>query len=141
MFLKHLVDRYNIYFAYGPSKISQSIHATAINCVIVSLVLLQMSFMSLSLLRVGLKDITIFSLAGFILTVACLFAHIFFNCCKGFSPISYTRVSSVEGVETNYAQRHLENVGYIILLGSENIMCTVCAYCNIVVIFFLKLLE
>lgn len=93
MVLKHLVDRYNIYFAYGPSKISQSIHETAINCVIVSLVLLQMSFMSLSFLRRGLHDITIFSLAGFVVTVVCLLAHIFLNCCKGFSPITYTRVS------------------------------------------------
>jgi calcium permeable stress-gated cation channel len=90
--LKHLVDRYNIYFAYGPSKISQSIHETAISCVIVSIVLLQLSFLCLSLLRLGLEGITIFSLGGLVLTMLFVLAHVFLNCCKGFSPITYTRV-------------------------------------------------
>ncbi|XP_059482443.1 CSC1-like protein 2 isoform X2 [Neocloeon triangulifer] len=91
--LKHLVDRYNIYFAYGPSKISQSIHETAIICVIASIVLLQLSFMCISLLRLGLRGITIFSLAGLVLTILFMLSHIFLNCCKGFSPITYTRKS------------------------------------------------
>lgn len=92
LILKHLVDRYNIYFAYGPSKISQSIHETAISCVIVSIVLLQLSFLSLSLLRLGLEGISIFSLGGLVLTCLFVLSHVFLNCCKGFSPITYTRV-------------------------------------------------
>ncbi|XP_065347939.1 calcium permeable stress-gated cation channel 1 [Cloeon dipterum] len=91
LILKHLVDRYNIYFAYGPSKISQSIHETAIICVIASIVLLQLSFMCISLLRLGLQGITMFSLAGLVLTMLFMLSHIFLNCCKGFSPITYTR--------------------------------------------------
>lgn len=87
--MKHCVDRYNIYFAYGPSKISQRIHTTAINYVIVSIVLLQASFMSLSVLRRGLNVISIFSLVGFIITILVAVAHSFFNCCGAFSPVCY----------------------------------------------------
>lgn len=89
MLLKHAVDRHNLYFAYGPSKISMRIHTTAINSVIVSITLLQLSFMSFSILRRGLNDITIYSMVGFILTTAFLGAQLFLNWCKGFSPISY----------------------------------------------------
>jgi len=89
MVLKHFVDRYNIYFAYGPSKISSRIHKLAINIVIVSITLQQLSFMSLSILRQGLNDISIYSLIGFCVTLLFLSAQISLNWCRGFSPISY----------------------------------------------------
>ena len=41
MCMKHCVDRYNIYYAYKRSKINKNIHATAVNCVIVSLLIQQ----------------------------------------------------------------------------------------------------
>ncbi|XP_046401066.1 calcium permeable stress-gated cation channel 1 isoform X1 [Ischnura elegans] len=88
MVMKHFVDKHNIYFVYGPSKINKQIHASAINAVIISIVMLQISFTTLSALR-GLNDITIFALAGLVLTIITLIAHIFLNCCKGISPISY----------------------------------------------------
>ncbi|XP_067007803.2 calcium permeable stress-gated cation channel 1 isoform X2 [Anabrus simplex] len=102
MILKHLVDRYNLYFAYGPSKISSRIHVTAINIVIFSISLLQLSFMMLSFLRRGFNDITIYSLIGFCITVLILSAQTFLHWCKGFSPITYkqewrTPVSSTQG--------------------------------------------
>ncbi|PSN32304.1 CSC1-like protein 2 [Blattella germanica] len=89
MVLKHFVDRYNIYFAYGPSKISSRIHASAINIVIASITLQQLSFTSLSILRRGLNGISIYSLVGFCVTLVFLSAQISLNWCKGFSPISY----------------------------------------------------
>ncbi|CAG2057542.1 unnamed protein product, partial [Timema podura] len=89
MCMKHLVDRYNLYFAYGPSKISPRIHATAINIVIFSITLLQLSFLALSVLRRGLNDISIYSLVGVCITFMFLMAQIFLNWFKGFSPISY----------------------------------------------------
>ncbi|XP_075213125.1 transmembrane protein 63 isoform X2 [Lycorma delicatula] len=98
MVMKHYVDRYNIYFAYGPSKINHQIHTTAINYVIVSIVLLQASFMSLSLLRRGLNIISIFSLAGFIVTILVGFAHSFLNCCGAFSPVCHQGGPSPENV-------------------------------------------
>jgi hypothetical protein len=89
MVLKHFVDRYNIYFAYGPSKISSHIHASAINIVIISITLQQLSFTSLSILRQGFNYISVYSVVGFCITLLFLSAQIFLNWCKGFSPISY----------------------------------------------------
>lgn len=39
--LKHGVDRYNIYFAYKPSKLHKKIHNTAINFMIFGVIVLQ----------------------------------------------------------------------------------------------------
>ena len=39
--MKHLVDRYNIFYAYQPSKIDQDIHHSAVNFVIIAVILLQ----------------------------------------------------------------------------------------------------
>ncbi|VVC30694.1 10TM putative phosphate transporter, cytosolic domain,Calcium-dependent channel, 7TM region, putative [Cinara cedri] len=89
MVTKHFVDRYNIYFAYGKSKISKRIHSTAINCVMVSIVLLQVSFTSLSMVRHGLHDITIFALVGLVVTLTFTLSQCFFRHCTAWSPIQY----------------------------------------------------
>jgi hypothetical protein len=89
MVLKHLVDRYNIYFVYGPSKISSRIHASAISIVIISITLQQLSFTSLSILRRGFNDISIYSLIGFCVSLLFLSAQMLLNSCKGFSPFFY----------------------------------------------------
>lgn len=41
MILKHLVDRYNIYFAYISTKVDKNIHKSAVTFSIVSFILLQ----------------------------------------------------------------------------------------------------
>ena len=51
LFLKHLVDRYNIYFAYNPSKIDRDIHFSAVNFVIVAGFLLQLFVLFFAYLR------------------------------------------------------------------------------------------
>ncbi|XP_050426981.1 calcium permeable stress-gated cation channel 1-like [Adelges cooleyi] len=89
MVTKHFVDRYNIYYAFGKSKISKNIHRTAINCVMVAIVLLQVSFTSLSMLRYGLHDITWFALIGLIITLAFTLSQCFYNHCSSWSPIRY----------------------------------------------------
>ena len=53
LLMKHLVDRYNIYFAYGPSRIDKDIHASAINFVIVGVILLQCAVCFFDILRAG----------------------------------------------------------------------------------------
>jgi len=89
MLFKHCVDKHNLFFAYSPSKISSEIHATAINCVVFSVVLVQACFFGLSLIRIGFNPITCFALAGFCLTIMFFLFIVFFSCCEGFSPISY----------------------------------------------------
>ncbi|XP_054283648.1 calcium permeable stress-gated cation channel 1-like isoform X1 [Macrosteles quadrilineatus] len=87
MCLKHCVDRYNLYFAYGPSKISTRIHATAIKYVVLSIVLLQFSFMLLSVMRQGFNTISIYALTGFVVTIIIFILHSNLRFCSGLSPI------------------------------------------------------
>ncbi|KAK3881006.1 hypothetical protein Pcinc_014521 [Petrolisthes cinctipes] len=53
--LKHLVDKYNIYFVYGTSYINIRIHTTAINFVLISIACLQLSLLFFSLVRQGIR--------------------------------------------------------------------------------------
>ena len=48
---QHYVDKYNIYFAYGPSRTGKNIHATAVNFVMISILLLQLVLLFFSILR------------------------------------------------------------------------------------------
>ncbi|XP_050531559.1 calcium permeable stress-gated cation channel 1 isoform X2 [Daktulosphaira vitifoliae] len=114
MLTKHFVDRYNIYFAYGKSKISKRIHSTAINCVMVSIVLLQVSFTSLSMLRHGLQDITLFALVGLIITLGFTLTQCFFRQCSAWSPILY-QVRNPRNVQPSPGRRNhnLHTTDYI----------------------------
>lgn len=85
--LKHCVDRHNIIFAYGPSKISAKIHATAINFVVASILLLQLMILFFIVMRRGVANMTIFSAVFFCISALMFVGQLFFNKFKGFSPI------------------------------------------------------
>jgi len=51
--LKHMVDRYNIYYAYIPTKLSQQIHSAAISQVVVAPILCMFWLLFFSVLRLG----------------------------------------------------------------------------------------
>lgn len=51
--LKHMVDRYNIYYAYVPTKLNQRIHRAAISQVIVAPILCMFWLLFFSTLRLG----------------------------------------------------------------------------------------
>lgn len=87
--LKHFVDRYNIFFAYAPSRINKNIHTTAINFVMIAFLILQLTLFFFSLLRYGLFGVTIFSLAGFCATLALVTAQASLRWFRGMAPISY----------------------------------------------------
>ena len=53
-----MVDRYNIYFAYNPSKIDRAIHYSAVNFVIVAGFLLQLFVLFFAYLRRTLQEAT-----------------------------------------------------------------------------------
>ena len=91
MIFKHLVDKYNIYFAYGPSRISKNIHATAVNFVMVSIVLLQICMLFFAVLRQGIeKARSIYSLILMSITLLLCVANAAFKWFKDFSPIEYS---------------------------------------------------
>ena len=63
--------RYNLYFAYKRSKIDKNMHATAVNCVMASLLIMQLILLFFNIVRasdkVGTKE-------GHLLCPFCLFA-------------------------------------------------------------------
>uniref|UniRef100_A0A3Q1FW74 Transmembrane protein 63C n=1 Tax=Acanthochromis polyacanthus TaxID=80966 RepID=A0A3Q1FW74_9TELE len=70
--LKHMVDRYNIYYAYIPTKLNQRIHRAAISQVIVAPILCMFWLLFFSVLRLGpVHPITLFTLVSLITCIAC----------------------------------------------------------------------
>uniref|UniRef100_A0A7N6BDS3 Transmembrane protein 63C n=1 Tax=Anabas testudineus TaxID=64144 RepID=A0A7N6BDS3_ANATE len=55
--LKHMVDRYNIYYAYVPTKLNQRIHRAAISQVIVAPILCMFWLLFFSVLRLGILSL------------------------------------------------------------------------------------
>lgn len=90
--------RYNLYYAYKRSKINKNIHATAVNIVIVSLLIQQLILLFFNLIRgKGSDDNSsflsaraIFSITMFTIFLGLFMAQVFFHFFKGFSPIQYT---------------------------------------------------
>ncbi|XP_073683033.1 calcium permeable stress-gated cation channel 1 [Garra rufa] len=76
--LKHMVDRYNIYYAYLPTKLSQRIHSAAISQVVVAPVLCMFWLLFFSVLRLGpVQPITLFTCV----TLLCCIAFSCFGFC------------------------------------------------------------
>lgn len=78
--LKHFVDRYNLYFAYGPSNMvgvgSDQIHSTAVYLVRVSLVLLIATVTGFTTLRGGMDSMAIVCIMGLLCAAMGLFCFI-----------------------------------------------------------------
>ncbi|XP_040916563.1 calcium permeable stress-gated cation channel 1 [Toxotes jaculatrix] len=69
--LKHMVDRYNIYYAYVPTKLNQRIHRAAISQVIVAPLLCMFWLLFFSVLKLGLvHPITLFTLVSLLSCIA-----------------------------------------------------------------------
>ena len=96
LIMKHGVDRYNLYYAYKRSKINKNIHATAVNMVIVSLLIQQLILLFFNLIRGRSSDKgilsarAIFSITMLSIFVLLFLAQVFFHIFKGISPIQYT---------------------------------------------------
>ncbi|XP_030070672.1 calcium permeable stress-gated cation channel 1 isoform X2 [Microcaecilia unicolor] len=84
MLLKHLVDRYNIYYAYVPAKLSQQIHSAAVSQVIVAPILCIFWLLFFSVLRLGpVRPITLFT---FVVLLSCILFSICSLCLKKLQP-------------------------------------------------------
>ena len=53
MLLKHLVDRYNMYYAYLPSKLDKKIHSSAVTQVVAAPILCLFWLLFFSTVRTG----------------------------------------------------------------------------------------
>lgn len=59
--LKHMVDRYNMYYAYVPTKLSQRIHRAAISQVLVAPILCMFWLLFFSVLKLGMSSLLLLS--------------------------------------------------------------------------------
>ncbi|XP_044292355.1 calcium permeable stress-gated cation channel 1 isoform X1 [Varanus komodoensis] len=84
MLLKHMVDRYNIYYVYIPTKLNQRIHSAAISQVVVAPILCMFWLLFFSILRLGsIHPITIFTC---VVLLCCILSSFFSLCLKKLQP-------------------------------------------------------
>ncbi|XP_044741156.1 calcium permeable stress-gated cation channel 1 [Chrysoperla carnea] len=128
--LKHFVDRYNLYFAYGPSNMmshgSNHIHTSAIYLIRISLALLLAIMAGFTTLRGGMDTMAYVTIIGLIISVFGLFC--FVKPCK-----SCTRVQTVEfpeneinddDIETDYVAPVLQPNHFFDDNEAVNLPCT-----------------
>ncbi|XP_059108878.1 LOW QUALITY PROTEIN: calcium permeable stress-gated cation channel 1 [Peromyscus eremicus] len=75
--MKHLTDRYNMYYSYAPTKLNEQIHMAAVYQAIFAPLLGLFWMLFFSILRVGTHTITFFSLSSLIFSVMIAFSGIF----------------------------------------------------------------
>ncbi|XP_059351979.1 calcium permeable stress-gated cation channel 1-like isoform X3 [Daphnia carinata] len=118
--LKHFVDRYNIFFAYAPSRINKNIHTSAINFVMIAFLILQLTLFFFSMLRYGLKGVTIFALVGFCATLFLVVVQASFRWFRGLAPISYRKFSEPRGNSNSPGRQRVDSFSTVNSQGHQN---------------------
>uniref|UniRef100_A0A8C7NBL1 Transmembrane protein 63B n=1 Tax=Oncorhynchus kisutch TaxID=8019 RepID=A0A8C7NBL1_ONCKI len=102
MLLKHLADRYNMYYAYLPSKLDKKIHSGAVNQVVAAPILCLFWLLFFSTLRTGFSAPTsMFTFSVLIITIIVCLSHVCFGHFKYLSAHNYK------------ARRNAEYIGHI----------------------------
>ncbi|XP_058241673.1 CSC1-like protein 2 isoform X3 [Hemibagrus wyckioides] len=101
MLLKHLVDRYNMYYAYLPSKLDKKIHSGAVNQVVAAPILCLFWLLFFSTVRTGFfAGTSMFTFVVLIITIIVCVSHVVFGHFKYLSAHNYKIDSQdVDGVE------------------------------------------
>ncbi|XP_060919671.1 CSC1-like protein 2 isoform X2 [Labrus mixtus] len=103
MLLKHLVDRYNMYYAYLPSKLDKKIHSGAVTQVVAAPILCLFWLLFFSTVRTGFETPTsMFTLVVLIVTIVVCLSHVCFGHFKYLSAHNYkidTKEADVDTVE------------------------------------------
>nr|XP_023841906.1 CSC1-like protein 2 [Salvelinus alpinus] len=99
MLLKHLADRYNMYYAYLPSKLDKKIHSGAVNQVVAAPILCLFWLLFFSTLRTGFSAPTsMFTFIVLIITIIVCLSHVCFGHFKYLSAHNYKMRLSGEDV-------------------------------------------
>lgn len=128
--LKHFVDRYNIFFAYAPSRINKNIHKSAINFVMSAFLILQCTLFFISLVRRGLQGVTIFALAGFCCTLFLVFVQATFRWFRNLAPISYRVSHDDHCLDPDTTDRKATTRTETIMLAESSDSTPVCSFMN-----------
>ncbi|MBN3324118.1 CSCL2 protein, partial [Atractosteus spatula] len=109
MLLKHLVDRYNLYYAYLPAKLDKKIHSGAVNQVVAAPILCLSWLLFFSTVRTGfLASTSMFTFVVLIITIVICLSHVCFGHFKYLSAHNYkidTQETEVDGVENGRPPR------------------------------------
>uniref|UniRef100_A0A672PT77 Transmembrane protein 63B n=1 Tax=Sinocyclocheilus grahami TaxID=75366 RepID=A0A672PT77_SINGR len=110
MLLKHLVDRYNMYYAYLPSKLDKKIHSGAVNQVVAAPILCLFWLLFFSTVRTGfVAPTSMFTFVVLIITIIICLSHVVFGHFRYLSAHNYKPITiiSVEHLNTMANQRCL----------------------------------
>uniref|UniRef100_A0AAV2JNI8 CSC1-like protein 2 n=1 Tax=Knipowitschia caucasica TaxID=637954 RepID=A0AAV2JNI8_KNICA len=112
MLLKHLADRYNMYYAYLPSKLDKKIHSGAVNQVVAAPILCLFWLLFFSTVRSGFPAATsMFTFVVLIITIIICLSHVCFGHFKYLSAHNYKVDSQeVDGLENGRAVGHAETI-------------------------------
>ncbi|KAJ8384747.1 hypothetical protein AAFF_G00198330 [Aldrovandia affinis] len=107
MLLKHLVDRYNMYYAYLPSKLDKKIHSGAVNQVVAAPILCLFWLLFFSTVRTGFVTPTsMFTFVVLIITIVVCLSHVCFGHFKYLSAHNYKiDTQEVDGMENGRPAR------------------------------------
>ncbi|KAM9726239.1 CSC1-like protein 2 isoform 1-T1 [Menidia menidia] len=90
MLLKHLADRYNMYYAYLPSKLDKKIHSGAVNQVVAAPILCLFWLLFFSTVRSGFSAATsMFTFVVLVITIIICLSHVCFGHFKYLSAHNY----------------------------------------------------
>ncbi|XP_035856438.1 CSC1-like protein 2 isoform X2 [Sander lucioperca] len=102
MLLKHLVDRYNMYYAYLPSKLDKKIHSAAVTQVVAAPILCLFWLLFFSTVRTGFETPTsMFTLVVLIVTIVVCLSHVCFGHFKYLSAHNYKVHTLIDTKETD----------------------------------------
>uniref|UniRef100_A0A7M4FYB8 Transmembrane protein 63B n=1 Tax=Crocodylus porosus TaxID=8502 RepID=A0A7M4FYB8_CROPO len=104
MLLKHLVDRYNLYYAYLPAKLDKKIHSGAVNQVVAAPILCLFWLLFFSTMRTGfLAPTSMFTFVVLVITIVICLCHVCFGHFKYLSAhnykIDHTEADTMDGGE------------------------------------------
>ncbi|PWA25922.1 hypothetical protein CCH79_00001492 [Gambusia affinis] len=100
MLLKHLADRYNMYYAYLPTKLDKKIHYGAVNQVVAAPILCLFWLLFFSTVRSGFTASTsMFTFVVLIITIIICLSHVCFGHFKYLSAHNYKVEMKVDGGE------------------------------------------
>ncbi|XP_048862806.1 CSC1-like protein 2 isoform X2 [Brienomyrus brachyistius] len=107
MLLKHLVDRYNMYYAYLPSKLDKKIHSGAVNQVVAAPILCLFWLLFFSTVRTGpTAPTTVVTMIVLVFTIIVCLSHVCFGHFKYLSAHNYkiAITEEVDGVENGQVE-------------------------------------
>ncbi|XP_017268485.1 CSC1-like protein 2 isoform X1 [Kryptolebias marmoratus] len=100
MLLKHLADRYNMYYAYLPTKLDKKIHSGAVNQVVAAPILCLFWLFFFYTVRSGFRAATtMFTFVVLIITIIICLSHVCFGHFKYLSAHNYKIDQEVDGME------------------------------------------